>query len=250
MRHVFWFSAGAASAVAVKIGLAMLPPSANVVIVRIVIPDEHDDSDRFAADCAAWFGHEITTRRSGEYRDVSDVIKRTRFIAGPYGARCTTELKKRVREQFQAPGDVQYFGFTADERNRAARFAEHNIEVNAVYPLIGANLTKADCFALVAKAGIELPAMYRLGFKNNNCIGCVKANSVAYWRRIAEHFPDVYQRRADQERMIGATINRNRDGSRLYLDELRERLATIPLTAEMPNLSCGILCELASMDME
>jgi hypothetical protein len=250
MRHVFWFSCGAASAVATKIGLAMLPPSADVVIARIAIDDEHPDSDRFADECAAWFGREIMTLRSAEYANVSDVIVRTRYIAGPYGARCTTELKKRVREDFQAPGDVQYFGFTADERARADRFASHNLEVNAVYPLIGANLTKADCFAMIAKVGIELPEMYRLGFKNNNCIGCVKAGSVAYWRRIWEYFPDVYQLRAYQERLIGATINRDKDGNRVYLDDLATRMLTIPLSAEMPNLSCGILCELASMDLE
>ena len=246
MRDVFWFSCGAASAVATKLALG----SANdTVIARIVIDNEHADNERFTAACEAWYGRPIVRLRSAEYADVDDVIDRTRFLASPHGARCSVELKKRVREDFQQPRDVQYFGFTLDEQDRAERFRVNNPEVDCRFPLIDASLTKDDCFGLLHRAGIALPAMYDLGFRNNNCIGCVKANSLRYWARVREHFPEVYARRAAQERAIGATVNRDRKtNERWYLDELHIRLDAIPADEPEVSVSCGILCEIAYQD--
>lgn len=249
-RHVFWFSCGAASAVATKIGLAALPPDAMAVVARIVIDNEHSDNERFATDCASWFGAPIISLRSADFRDVDDVIVRTRYIAGPGGARCSMELKKLVRQDFQLWDDVQYFGYTADERARAERFKEHNLEVDCRFPLIDGNLTKDDCFAILHRVGIALPVMYELGYRNNNCIGCVKANSLRYWQRIRRDFPDVYARRSAQERVIGATVNRDRTtGERLYLDSLHERLDTLPDSEPDVHVSCGMLCEIAYQDI-
>jgi len=247
-RHIAWFSCGAASAVAAKLVLAQQP---DALVVRIVIDNEHPDNDRFTADCERWYGREIVRLRSTEYRDVDDVIERRRFLVSPYGAPCSTELKKRVREQFQRPFvDIQYFGFDLTEQDRAQRFSEANPEANARYPLIEASLTKDDCFGLLTRAGIALPAMYELGYRNNNCIGCVKANSLHYWRRIRRDFPEVYERRARQERMVGASINRDREtGERWWLDELGPRLDTLPLTSDEPNISCGILCEITYQEV-
>lgn len=245
MRHVLWFSSGAASAVAVKLALAGLD-GADVAIARIVIDNEHPDNERFTADCEAWYGRLIVRLRSNEYRDVDDVIERRRFLASPAGAPCSVELKKRVREDFQQAGDVQYFGFDLTEQDRAERFRAHNLEVDCRFPLIDASLTKDDCFGLLHRAGIALPAMYDLGYRNNNCIGCVKANSLHYWRRIRRDFPEVYARRAAQERMVGATINRDRaTNERCWLDELGPRLEALQPTTDEPNVSCGILCEIA-----
>jgi hypothetical protein len=248
MRHILWFSCGAASAVASRLVLTSQP---DAIPVRIAIASEHADNDRFAADCAQWFGTSIVHLRSTEYADVDDVIVRTREEASAYRARCSTELKKRVREDFQMPGDVQYFGFTWEEQDRAQRFRENNPEVDCRFPLIDAQLTKDDCLALIHRAGIALPVMYELGFRNNNCIGCVKANSLRYWKRIYEHFPEVYTRRAAQEREIGATVNRDRaTNERWYLDELVPRLQALPDNAPDVSISCGILCEIAYQDTQ
>lgn len=248
MRHVFWFSCGAASAVATRLGLATLRGD-DAVIARIVIDNEHADNERFTSDCEAWYGRPILRLRSAEYRDVDDVIERRRYIAGPAGAPCSVELKKRVREYFQHARDVQYFGFTLEEAARAERFRQHNMEIDCRFPLIDASLTKNDCFALVHRAGIALPAMYDLGFRNNNCVGCVKANSLRYWSRVREHFPEVYARRARQERQVGATVNRDpKTGERLWLDELHPRLDALPADTPDVSVSCGILCEIAYAD--
>lgn len=62
-------------------------------------------------------------------------------------------------------------------------------EIMGRFPLIEAGLQKEDCFAALQAAGIELPVMYRLGFDNNNCIGCPKGGN-AYWNLIRKHFPE------------------------------------------------------------
>jgi hypothetical protein len=46
--------------------------------------------------------------------------------------------------------------------------------------------------AMVERAGIELPLMYRLGYDNANCIGCVKGGE-GYWRAIREDFTDQFE---------------------------------------------------------
>lgn len=111
-----------------------------------------------------------------------------------------------MRQDFQRPCDLQIFGYTADKKDkkRAARLLEQNPEINAVFPLIGLGITKEDCYRMVKEAGIELPMMYRLGYNNNNCIGCVKGG-MGYWNKIRVDFPDVFERMALLEEKLGAT---------------------------------------------
>ena len=83
--------------------------------------------------------------------------------------------------------------------------------------------------------------MYGLGFQNNNCIGCVKATSPAYWARVRRYFPEVFDRRARQSREYGARLVRI-DGERRFLDELPADTA-LPLSwGQEDNVSCGPQC--------
>lgn len=77
-------------------------------------------------------------------------------------------------------------------------------EYNHIFPLIDSNLTKEDAHGLLDRLGIKRPAMYDSGYKNNNCIGCVKGG-MGYWNKIRKDFPDVFEKRAKLEREIGAT---------------------------------------------
>jgi hypothetical protein len=105
-------------------------------------------------------------------------------------------------------------------------------------------ITKQECHRLINEAGIALPTMYRLGYINNNCIGCVKGG-MGYWNKIRKDFPEAFERMAKQERKMGATIlSDRRDGKRirLYLDELEPGRGRYE--AE-PNIECGVLCKAA-----
>ena len=121
------------------------------------------------------------------------------------------------------------------------KWKRNNFERIIECPLIDRYLTKEDCFGILDRVGIELPAMYKLGFRNNNCIGCVKAQNIDYWKRIRKHFPEIFERMAKLERDINWAINRtNKNGERLrvYLDEIEEG---DPRGAD-PNIQCGLFC--------
>lgn len=244
-RRLVWFSAGAASAVAAKLTVSEFGTE-NVVIAYCDTGSEHPDNARFIIDCEAWFGHPVTVLRSTEYASVDDVIERRKYIVGTNGAPCTLHLKKRVRQRFERFDDIQVFGYTADGADvaRADRFRRINAEVNLETPLIDRGLTKSDVLAIIERAEIEIPVMYLLGYQNNNCIGCVKGG-IGYWNSIRVDFPDVFARRAAQERRIGHSILSDRHGP-IWLDELDPERGW---HSKEPSFDCSLLCAAAEDEM-
>ena len=111
---------------------------------------------------------------------------------------------------------------------------------NVLPVLIEAEITKGECFNILARAGIALPAVYLRGYPNANCIGCVKATSPTYWNHVRQHDPDVFARRAEQSRRLGARLVRYR-GKRMFLDELPAGARGKPMKGM--DFECGIFCE-------
>jgi hypothetical protein len=211
MTTVAWWSGGITSAVACSL-------YKNAELVYIETGSHHPDTLRFKADCERWYGRPITTIQSTRYSSHFDVIKRRRFLNGPYGALCTAELKKMVREEWEKTrGRMTYvWGFeaSAKEELRAKRVVDTMTHMDHEFPLIAFGIDKRMAIRMVLEAGIEVPAMYHLGFNNNNCIGCVKGGA-AYWNKIRVCFPEVFERMAALEREIGRSCLR-----RGPLDEL------------------------------
>lgn len=233
-RLLVWFSCGAASACALKL-VAHMNPTAVYCNLR---KDEHDDNARFRAEVERWTGVQVHVIQSSKYESVEEVWDDRRYMSGPKGAPCTVEMKKVPRFEFQRADDTHIFGLTADEEDRISDFENDNIDLNLAWVLSQSGMTKADCLQCITDAGILLPMMYRLGFKNNNCIGCVKATSARYWNKIRSFFPDVFKRRAEQSRKIGCRLVRYK-GQRIFLDEL-------PFNADDgrdENVSCGPQCK-------
>jgi hypothetical protein len=235
-RTLVWFSAGAASAVAAKLTLAETP---DAVVAYVNPGSEHPDNERFLDDCEQWFDHEIVRLRSEKYRDTWQVYEERRFLVGPTGALCTAELKKRVRFAFERPDDIQVFGYTSEEVHRAERFREQNPGVTLVTPLVDRLLKKSDCLAIVRRAGIELPEMYKLGYHNNNCIGCVKGG-IGYWNKIRRDFPETFERMAKLEREIDHALLKDSNGP-IWLDELDPSRGTM----DDLRIDCSLLCQIA-----
>lgn len=242
-RMVAWFSHGAASAVATKMALAEyaedIAAGMEFVIACIDTGSEHEDNERFRAECEEWFGHPVVMLKSEDYADIWDVFDRTGYLVGPGGARCTTELKKKVRWAFERPDDLHIFGYTADTQDakRATRFVEQNPGVDAWFPLVEKGITKGECLALLERADIELPAMYALGYRNNNCVGCVKGG-MGYWNKVRVDFPEVFDRMAAQERKMGRTVLRS-NGEPVWLDELDPERGRY----EAEDIACGPVCQ-------
>lgn len=245
-RIVCWFSCGVASAVATKLTLSKLADTHEIKVARCLVPEEHYDNDRFADDCAKWFGCEITPLASLDYVSCEHVWTKRRYMSGPEGAICSLEMKKVVRfifEQMWKP-DQQVFGYTIEERKRVRRFRENNPDVRILTPLIESGLSKEDCHAIINRAGIVMPMMYALGFPNANCIGCVNAQSTVYWNRVRRHFPAVFARRAQLSRELGVRLIKlpTGDRERIFLDELDPAMDA---GDEEPAMECSLLCHIA-----
>lgn len=252
-RIVSWFSCGIASAVATK--LALTSGRGPVIIYNIELKEEHPDNARFLKDCEEWFGQEIIQVGNDKYgRSTDEVYRKTRYLVGPAGARCTTELKKSMRWEHGEHDDTIVMGYTADEQHRVDRLLKTEPFLDMWNILIDKGLNKDDCRAIVERAGIEIPTMYKLGFDNNNCIGCVKGGQ-SYWRRIRHHFPERFDEMAKIEQELGRTICK-----RETIDENGERqLERFPLT-DLPEglgkqkdggpIECGIFCMMAEQDIE
>lgn len=242
-RRLIWISAGAASAVAAKLDMAA-HPGADRLLAYTDPGSEHPDNQRFLVDIEAWLGEPILRLKSDMFTDTWDVWRQRRYINGVAGAPCTVELKKKIRFAIQRPDDVQVFGYTTEEADRAARFRDVNPEVILATPLIDAGLTKDDTLAIIERAGITLPTMYTLGYRNNNCIGCPKGG-LGYWNKIRRDFPDVFDRMAALEREIGAACTKDADGP-VWLDELDPARGN---HADEPSFECSLLCVIAEGDI-
>lgn len=236
-RTVVWYSCGAASAVAAKMTL-MREPSA--VLAYCATRSEHEDSERFLLDCQRWFNRAVTRLSSLEYQDTWHVWESERYLSGIHGAPCTVALKVAPRLIWQQPTDIHVFGYTYDARDikRAELLRENYPEMQIETPLIDAKLTKAGCFALIEGAGIELPAMYKMDFANNNCVPCVKATSPNYWANIRKWFPEKFERMVKLSRKLGVRLCRIK-GERKFIDEIPADWPTTNAIAPACDFLCG-----------
>ena len=236
MRHVVWFSCGGPSFVTTQL---VLKEHSDAKIFRIDPKAEHEDNERFIRDTERLLGITIEQFCSEKFNGPLDVVRKVRYINGPTGAPCTGMLKKAVRYRVQCPDDVQYFGYAADERERAERFMCMFPEINAKFPLIEKGITKAQTLGMLWQNGIELPMMYRLGYHNNNCIGCVKGGK-GYWNKIRRDFPLRFEETAKVEREIGhSCINGT------FLDELDPEAGNY---RDM-EINCDFVCTMATQDL-
>lgn len=224
-RLVCWYSNGAASLIAAKIAIDNQPklyPGYDVVVARIYIKEEYHEPERDQM-VEDFLGHKILDLTCDKYKSsVSCVIARTKYMSGVYGARCTKELKKNVRLDWQRDTDVHVFGFDCVEGDRRINnLLDTEPEIQYYAPLHELGITKKQCFAEMREAGISLPMMYQLGYHNNNCKGCVKAAGAGYWNKVRVDFPMVFAERSMQEQLLGtALVTLSITDVRKYGDEI------------------------------
>jgi len=245
MRIVCQFSCGAASAVATRLMLA--EHGDRCEIINAYIENEHPDNRRFLADCECWFGRKVTVLRDEKYgANIITVFRKKRFMASHHGAPCSRELKRNLLDAWKKPDDVMVLGFTAEERHRFEDFCERNQERTVLAPLIEAGLGKEDCKAMIERAGIQLPLMYRLGYDNANCIGCVKGGQ-GYWRAIKEDFPAEFEELAIAQDEIGPGahfLRNHKTGERISLRDIPSG----PARRNEALPSCSFFCEIAEQE--
>ena len=233
---VCWFSAGVSSFVA---ALLSKPDK----IIYIDIDDQHPDSMRFVRDCEKALGKEIEILKS-PYGNVDNACRAFGFIASAYGAKCTDVLKKRVRKEWERRHRepmIYVWGFDCTEKERADRLVDAMPEFEHEFPLIDLGLSKQNAHAISEDIGVKRPAMYDLGYSNNNCVGCVKGG-MGYWNKIRVDFPEVFENRAKLERLIGHSCIKG-----VFLDELEPNRGRMS-DEVLPE--CGIFCMMAQEDIK
>lgn len=237
---VCWFSAGVSSFIA-----AYLERDSLDQILYCHIEDQHSDTMRFVADCENVLSKKFGLLQS-PYKSVDNVLRAFNTNNTPWGARCTEVLKKRVRKEWEyGKKDLIYvWGYDCTEKDRADQIEELDPDHKHIFPLIEHNLTKEDCHGILKRLRVKRPAMYDLGYRNNNCIGCIKGG-MGYWNKIRVDFPEVFTKRAKQERGCGhANLSvRGKDGKKvpLYLDELDPNRGRIE---DEVMEECSIMCQL------
>jgi 3'-phosphoadenosine 5'-phosphosulfate sulfotransferase (PAPS reductase)/FAD synthetase len=234
MKTIAWFSAGASSAVAIKLFINEIDE-----IFYTHIDDQHEDTMRFVKDCELWFGKTVNILQA-PYKNVETACFSSGgrgYINGPTGAACTKFLKKKVRKDWEKSqtDNLRYvWGMDFEEKERLAQICESMPSQKHISPLIDRTITKTVAHEILTASGIKRPEMYDLGYNNNNCIGCVKGG-MGYWNHIRVDFPDVFEARAKMERKIKATCIKG-----VYLDELDPERGrhTKPIVDD-----CGLFCE-------
>lgn len=239
---VAWFSAGVSSAVAIRLAINEIDE-----VLYIHIDDQHPDTIRFVRECEEWFGKPVKVLQHQEHTSVESILRKARFINSPYGARCTLTLKKEIRHKWEKENVDRYpfryyWGMDASkkERKRADKIRKNMPEFHHAFPLIDRNIGKEEAHQILSASGIKRPAMYELGYHNNNCVGCVKGG-MGYWNKIRVDFPDVFAARAKLEREVGASYIKG-----VFLDELAPDAGRHdgPIVDE-----CGILCGVQALSM-
>ena len=238
---VCWISAGVSSFIA-----GYLARDTVDEFIYIDIADQHPDSLRFIADCEKALGKPITILRSNQYSTVEECIVAYGHVGnlrtGFYP--CTNWLKKRVRKEWEYEHQdcalTYVWGMDLSEKHRAEKLHDSMPQAQHEFPLIDHQLTKADAHAICAELGVKRPAMYDMGYSNNNCIGCVKGGQ-GYWNMMRRDFPKVFESRAKMERKIGNTIMHDKNGP-IWLDELDPQAGR--MTQEITE-DCSIFCQMA-----
>lgn len=250
-RMVVQFSCGAASAIAAKLVLAEVPAE-NVLIVNAFVLQEHEDNRRFLADCEKWFAHPVSVVMSEKYHGSAyEVWIGKRFMKGQFGAPCSKELKRKAIAPLMLPGDVTVIGYTADKRDaeRAVKLERFFPNEEFSFPLIERGLLHSDCLAMIERAGIVLPLMYRLGYQNANCIGCVKGGE-GYWNKIRRDFPEQFIQIANIQESLGPGANLFRDRKTGVRYSLKELPPDKGRYEDEPEISCGFVCAMAEQEID
>lgn len=244
-----WFSCGVTSAIACKLAIDHFGKD-KIKLFYFDTGAAHEDNKRFIAECENWFQVSIETRKSKKWNSPLHVASK-QYFNGPYGAPCTLQLKKQIRFDIEKeiPNyEAQVFGFefSKKEINRAIRFKEQYPAAKPYFPLIANKLTKQNCMSILAKNNIDLPYMYKLGYANNNCIGCFKGGK-GYWNQIKKDFPKTFEETAKMERQRTEEMGQNVTCIKgKFLDELkpnegRKQKILLP--------DCGTFCDIEGSDI-
>jgi hypothetical protein len=223
VRWVVSVSSGASSAVAAERTMAKYGKD-NVDLVFADTTVEHADNYRFLNDLEKRWGKPIIRLADG--RNPQTVWDDKQLIPTDQFAPCTYELKLKLiiehvqKLRAQGYAVVMCVGMSLkDTRKKSPLADKYPPHMGKWYPgrmlATAVNWSKAglafvdfpcmnkpvdfDVLETVKTWGIELPAMYAMGFTSANCEGKCPKGGVKHWRRVLTHFPVAFKEIEDWE---------------------------------------------------
>jgi 3'-phosphoadenosine 5'-phosphosulfate sulfotransferase (PAPS reductase)/FAD synthetase len=206
-------SGGLASGYCAHLALSRHPKE-DVVLYFNDTKWEHPDLYRFLDDLAKAFNHPIT--RDDDGRSVDDLCFDMRALPNNRMPFCSRVLKAERLKHFFQNGDTIVFGIGPDEAHRAQRIAESYYEfgkrkgkwAKLLFPLIAERVSKEEILSFYGRMGIDIPLLYKLGFKHNNCSGgCVRSGK-KQWLHLLRVLPDIYRMREETENLVSSHLGK------------------------------------------
>ena len=231
-EYILWWSGGITSAVACKVAIDLFGKQ-NCRVIFIDTCNEHPDTYRFFNDCENLYGINIDIitgikdyiprlkiykkiflersqyfqpNKNVHFYNIEDVWKHHISLNVSYGANCSTELKRKVREEWQKENDFknQIFGFEFNNKEfkRALSLSLNHPKAKPIFPLLMMAYDKNKCIKLFNYWNVEIPQSYKDGLHNNNCLGgnygCVQGG-IGYWQKLYRINREGYLKRAKIE---------------------------------------------------
>lgn len=209
-KIVVGYSGGVTSAWAAAWALRQFNAS-DVVWLFHDTKEEHPDTYRFIKQFSDVVGHPITEQSDG--RSVVEVLRDEGAIANNRMAFCSRILKAEQRDKHfkmlreQGETDItNVLGFSTIEWQRVQRATIRGEQggYKTLFPLVAEGITKQQAADFCMSLGVRPPAMYRWS-EHANCIGCLRGGK-AYWLKVAENEPAIFQQRVELEAEFGHTI--------------------------------------------
>jgi hypothetical protein len=154
------------------------------------------------------------------YAHNGDLLLPVYTKTGKFQAYCSNEWKARVADRFlRAQGvtnHVSWIGFAWDERRRIKG------REGRAFPLVDMMLTKADCRAIITKAGLPMP-------EPSACWMCPNMPNEE-WRAVRDKYPEDFERAVQLDEEIRAE-DLERGGTGVWLHHSRVPLRDADLDA-------------------
>jgi hypothetical protein len=228
-RVVVGFSGGVTSAWCAGWALRMFDRDDVTLLFHDTL-EEDEDTYRFMREMADKLDKPVVNWSDG--RSATQVFRDENAIANNRMAFCSRILKAEQRDSYfegiRAHGPVEIINVVGFSPRETARIQRAWIRGQAAgytvrFPLVEEGVTKQQTADWCAKTmGVRLPRMYEWS-EHANCVGCVRGGK-AYWLKVREHRPDVYEQRSALEREFGHTILKDTTLEQLAITGLKRKV--------------------------
>jgi hypothetical protein len=212
MKHIVSYSGGIGSWATAKRVIARHGKE-NVLLVFTDTKIEDVDLYRFIDETVKEMKCEYIYLADG--RTPWEVFKDKKYIGNSRLAHCSHVLKQDMfsnwlHENYKHDECILYLGIDWTEYHRTKAPIENYYPYQVKFPMCEEPyLTKEDMLEELKKVGIEVPALYKLGFSHNNCGGfCVRAG-FGHFVHLLKMNPELYKHHEEKEEEMREFLGKN-----------------------------------------